>query len=288
MTAEKYDVFISYARDDYKDKNNKPLPNNVISKITSAFRENRISYWIDEDGIYTGDNFAPKIAAAIQESSVFVFVSTQNSNSSRWVQREVAVANDYKKPILPIKCDESVYSVDVIMYLAMLDYCDYRNSPETAIKKLVESVKERLPISQPPQEHSSNKGDYAYKENIIKSLDQIVATSHIAVSRILESNERNIARVNALATESMYNLVESEKEHFESLHAHLQEINDNTIHELKTLSSGVHMITMEIENAVNDIRKLYSENVEQQRKTNILLEQMISIHLKREHDELSK
>ena len=76
MAADKYDVFISYSRADYKDDNNEPIPNNVISKITSAFKKKSISYWIDEDGIYTGDNFAPKIAEAIKDSSVFVFVST--------------------------------------------------------------------------------------------------------------------------------------------------------------------------------------------------------------------
>ena len=107
MTADKYDVFISYARADYKDENNNLIPNNVISKITSAFKKNGISYWIDEDGIYTGDIFAPKIAQAIKNASVFVFVSTENSNSSQWVQNEVSVAQWHKKPILPIRCDKS-------------------------------------------------------------------------------------------------------------------------------------------------------------------------------------
>lgn len=72
MNAPKCDVFISYARADYKDENNKLIPDNVISKITSAFQKNNISYWIDENGIYTGDNFAPKIAAAIQNDSIRV------------------------------------------------------------------------------------------------------------------------------------------------------------------------------------------------------------------------
>ena len=47
-TNQKCDVFISYARADYKDENNNPIPDNVISKIGSAFRKNNISYWIDE------------------------------------------------------------------------------------------------------------------------------------------------------------------------------------------------------------------------------------------------
>ena len=170
MATNKYDVFISYSRIDYKDSNNEPIPNNVISKIISAFKKNHISYWIDENGIYTGDNFAPKIAEAIKNSSVFVFVSTENSNSSQWTQNEVCVAQQYKKPILPIKCDDSAYATSVIMYLAMLDYCDYKNMPDTAIQQLVDSVKEKLPHDVESNNNVRSGNDEKYKETIIASL----------------------------------------------------------------------------------------------------------------------
>ena len=202
MTKNKFDVFISYSRIDYKDSNNEPIPNNVISKITSAFKKNHISYWIDEDGIYTGDNFAPKIAEAIKNSSVFVFVSTENSNSSQWTQNEVCVAQQYKKPILPIKCDDSAYATSVIMYLAMLDYCDFKNMPDNAIQQLVDSVKEKLPHDIAPVNNESNTNDARYKEAIIASLSdinhQFVDISQIAVSQVLEANERSRESIDEL------------------------------------------------------------------------------------------
>ncbi len=202
MATNKYDVFISYSRIDYKDSNNEPIPNNVISKIISAFKKNHISYWIDENGIYTGDNFAPKIAEAIKNSSVFVFVSTENSNSSQWTQNEVCVAQQFKKPILPIKCDDSAYATSVIMYLAMLDYCDYKNMPDTAIQQLVDSVKDKLPHFASSNNNEQTVNEVKYKEAIIESLSdlnhQFVDISQIAISQVLEANERSRESIDEL------------------------------------------------------------------------------------------
>ena len=273
ITTEKYDVFISYARADYKDENNKPIPNNVISKITSEFKKNKISYWIDEKGIHTGDNYGPIIAQAIQNSSVFVFVSTQNSNSSRWVQSEIALANRLKKPILPIKCDDSDYAINVILDLITLDYCDYINFPDTAIDKLVESVKERLPEYQEYKPHKEDKeptSDSVYNEQIVKSLDQIANLTQYAVSRIIDSNSQSIFELHKIADSAINHLCETEERKYrsleESIHFHLEEISNKTNKELGHIASSIHQL-----------RDDFTHSIEQQRRTNNLLEQITSI-----------
>lgn len=279
MTADKYDVFISYARADYKDDNNNLIPNNVISKITAALKKNSISYWIDEDGIYTGDLFAIKIAQAIKNASIFVFVSTENSNSSQWVQNEVSVAHLHKKPILPIRCDKSTYADSIIMYLAMLDYCDYHNSPDTAINQLVQSVKERLPESKGNKDLKS-KGDSAYKENILKSLDQIVDVSQLAVSRIIESNERNTMRLQDITHEGIMRLNDASNRGFASLEKSvhiLEEISYTTKSELREMMSSFNQLAKHMVHVHDEISKLHHENTEQQRRTTNLLEQIVSI-----------
>ena len=57
-----HDVFISYSRSDYMDENKQVIPGNVISKIKDMFDENGISYWFDEECVYSGDAFARVIA----------------------------------------------------------------------------------------------------------------------------------------------------------------------------------------------------------------------------------
>lgn len=242
MAGNRYDVFISYSRIDYKDANNEPIPNNVISKVTSAFKKNHITYWIDEDGIYTGDNFAPKIAEAIKNSSVFVFVSTENSNSSQWTQNEVCVAQQYKKPILPIKCDDSAYATSVIMYLAMLDYCDFRNMPENAIQQLVDSVKEKLPQDVVSIHNEQQRNDTEYKEAIIASLSdinhQFVDISQIAISQVLEANERSRESIDELRKLYDWRSGERSKE-FDSFRAEVHSSINTLCHILDDRTSEV-------------------------------------------------
>ena len=278
MATNKYDVFISYSRADYKDENNVPIPNNVISKILSAFKKNNISYWIDESGIYTGDNFAPKIAEAIKNASVFVFVSTENSNSSKWTQNEVCVAQSYKKPILPIKCDESAYAVSVIMYLAMLDYCDYKNFPDSAINQLVESVKEKLPVLSTNNDHCHYpQGDFVYKEKIIESLSeinhQIVDISQIAVGQILESNERNFQQLrsttNQLAEDEAVYLKTIER----TMHSCFGEMIKSSEEGVSEILSCCRNLMGYIDNCISELQKEY---IKEQRRTNDLLAQIAS------------
>ena len=54
----KYDVFISFSCNDYIDDQKHVIPNNVVSIIKNAIKEAGFSYWFNEEGIYSGQNFA--------------------------------------------------------------------------------------------------------------------------------------------------------------------------------------------------------------------------------------
>ena len=136
----KYDVFISYSRKDYKDENNNIIDGNAISKLKDTFKRNNISFWFDEDGIYSGDAFAPVIAKNIRSAKIFIFVSSENSNKSEWTGNEIATAHEFKKKIIPFRIDDSTYNESVILYIAKLDYINYNANKESALKQLVSSV----------------------------------------------------------------------------------------------------------------------------------------------------
>lgn len=136
-----YDVFISYARSDYEDRKTKEkIPNSMVSQIKEYLSVNNISYWFDEDGIYSGDAFAKEIANSIKNSKLFLFISSAHSNKSDWTCREIATATMYKKKILPVKIDESVYDDSVILYLANLDFVDLNRNQEQGLKAMVRSI----------------------------------------------------------------------------------------------------------------------------------------------------
>lgn len=144
----KHDVFISYSRKDYVNENKDIIPGNIISKIKDALSNVGIRYWFDNEGIFSGDEFAPVIAKAIKESKIFLFVSTINSNNSEWTSNEIATAHIYKKKIIPFLVDDSIFNDSVIMYLAKLDYICYSEDPEKALSRLINSINNYLnPIS---------------------------------------------------------------------------------------------------------------------------------------------
>lgn len=133
------DVFISYSRKDHTPGTGGEQ--DVIARILQVLKDNGISYWLDENGIHSGEAFATVLSHNIAECKIFLFVSSINSNASRWTCGEVATASSYRKRIIPFKIDQSPYNPSITIYLAALDTIDYVAEPDKALQRLVKSVK---------------------------------------------------------------------------------------------------------------------------------------------------
>lgn len=144
MEQKTYDVFISYSRKDYVDEKNNVIPGNEVSKIKEALTNAGITYWFDEEGVYAGDKFAKVIVRNIKASSIFVFLSTKNSNRSEWTANEISTAHMLGKKIIPVRIDDSVFHDDVILYIARLSHIDYFNNPDEGRRELTRSIKDYL------------------------------------------------------------------------------------------------------------------------------------------------
>ena len=133
----KYDVFISYSRKDYVDEHKNVIEGNIISKIKELLDANGYTYWLDEEGISAGDEFTGIITEAIINSEIFLFISSKNSNASKWTIHEIAVAKMLDKKTIPFRVDNTIYDKSVLMYLAPLDYIDYGKNPSKAFQALL-------------------------------------------------------------------------------------------------------------------------------------------------------
>ena len=136
----KYDVFISYSRKDYVDAEGKVIPGNVVSLVKKTLKRNNISFWFDEDGIYSGQNFVEKIVTNIECSAIVLFLSSANSNDSKWTSKEIACADEAGKHIIPLRIDDSPYNKQIRFRIADLDYIDYSVNPKKALQELVRSI----------------------------------------------------------------------------------------------------------------------------------------------------
>ncbi len=196
---ETKDVFISYSRKDYKDGNGKLIPDNIVSKVKEMLDANNITYWFDEEGIYSGDRFAAKIAESIHDAKIFLFISTENSNRSEWTIREIATAQNFKKKIIPFRYDDSSYHYTVVLYLAALDHIDYLHDPDKAMIKLCSSIQIGLEQCRKQEEEKRKKEEAEKRQKEDELLNQrLVEQQRIEELRI--NIERSQSRRDTLVS----------------------------------------------------------------------------------------
>ena len=124
-------VFISYSKRD-----------DVVDTVVKALNDNGISYWIDREGLDGGVTFAERISKNIKDCDVFLFLSTENANSSPWTLREISTAIDFGKTVLPVRFDHSPYADSVALYLSSVQYIDWLElGEEESLRRIVSRVK---------------------------------------------------------------------------------------------------------------------------------------------------
>lgn len=174
----KYDVFISYSRRDYVDENYNVIPGNAIAEIQNVFDENGITYWFDKDGIYSGQEFIEIITGAIAESKMLIFISSKHSNESIWTAGEIFEALEGEKAIIPVKIDNCQYNKKFKLLIRPLDYIDYQENPQNALKDLlraINKVKEDIAQKQREEEKLRQEKEAEAKKEKIKEEISILA-----------------------------------------------------------------------------------------------------------------
>lgn len=141
MDQATYDVFISYSRHDYVDDHENVIPNNEVSKIMKSLTDAGITYWIDKEGIYSGDKFTEELPKIIRSAPIFVYLSTENANKSKYTSKEIAIADEYGKYIIPVRIDMTPYSDKVIFRIADISFIKYAVNPAKGREDLVKSIK---------------------------------------------------------------------------------------------------------------------------------------------------
>jgi len=93
-------VFISHAHTD------EPL----VKKVAAVLEDTGLEVWDDTREIMPGDNWADKVAQALQESEAMVVLLTPDALRSRWVRRDIEYAlgkQGYRKRVIPVLVGDS-------------------------------------------------------------------------------------------------------------------------------------------------------------------------------------
>ena len=69
-----------------------------------------------------------------------MFISSQNSNESENVIKEISVAVELKKPIIPVKIDNTPYADSITYDLTGIDYIDYAMDNDILEQKILSQL----------------------------------------------------------------------------------------------------------------------------------------------------
>lgn len=85
-------IFISYSTKDSA----------YARQIATALRDKGFNVWIDERRLRSSEDWWRSIVLSIRSCAAFIVIMSSASDTSRWVQREVTLADKYEKPIFPL------------------------------------------------------------------------------------------------------------------------------------------------------------------------------------------
>lgn len=128
-------VFISHSSKD----------NKVATAVCTALESRGHSCWMSSRDIKPGENFQGSIVRAIREAGVMVLVFSSNANNSEEIKKEMALASQSRKMVIPVRAEDVTPSEDFTYELATRQWIDMFIDWETAIEKLSQQVEIAIP-----------------------------------------------------------------------------------------------------------------------------------------------
>jgi serine/threonine-protein kinase len=131
MSAE---VFISYAANDRER----------VLGLVKRLRDAGVSVWIDQAGIDVATMWSQEIVSAIRGCKVMLLSISPHSTESENVVKELALASERKKPIIPVYLEPSDIPETMEYQLAGIQRVEYfTNNEDAAFKAMVRSLARR-------------------------------------------------------------------------------------------------------------------------------------------------
>ena len=136
-------VFISYKSDDYA----------AARDFRLELERMGVSCWMAPEDIRGGASYAQSIPAAIRGCKVFVLYMTQKVQSSRWVGKELDIAINEGKRIMPLFVEETALRDDFKFYLSNIQcYFAYGEQETDARRRFERELRQELSIPEPVPE----------------------------------------------------------------------------------------------------------------------------------------
>lgn len=128
--TDRRDVFISHSSKDRQ----------VASEIIDRIEAQKVTCWIAQRDIRVGTAFAASVYYALEAAPVFVVLLSADANASDHVIRELTMAIQMNKRIVPVKLEEFESSGSFAYYTAGLHFYSWSTAAEEALSRIAEQV----------------------------------------------------------------------------------------------------------------------------------------------------
>jgi hypothetical protein len=123
-------VFVSYSRADKKI---------VYPLVEKLQKEVGTKFWLDLNGIESGDQFVDRIVKALDKAKFILFMHSTSSLKSEWTKKEIMYAADEGKKIIPLLIDDTKLGGWFKFQFGGTDFIDPKN--EDQYNKLVKNLR---------------------------------------------------------------------------------------------------------------------------------------------------
>jgi hypothetical protein len=135
-------VVISYSRIDEKE----------AERLTAELAACGIRAWRDKDMIPGGSSWRKAIVSAIDGCHVVIFLASKNSMDSEQVPKELDIASEAGKVILPVCLDDTKIKDEFRYLIAGVHRVDFSNDKEAGFAQLLRALRKHgvIPVRGSP------------------------------------------------------------------------------------------------------------------------------------------
>jgi tetratricopeptide (TPR) repeat protein len=138
------DVFISYSREDQQQ----------VLKLVEYLRGQGLAVWMDESDIHGATIWTKEIVEAIRACDLFILAISSHSTGSKNVVKELALASEREKIILPIYLEQCEIPETMEYQLAGIQNIALHTLDKAKAFEFVHQTIRRLGVGQPRQDEN--------------------------------------------------------------------------------------------------------------------------------------
>lgn len=140
-------VFISYSRED----------RGFVSRLAADLRGVGVATWTDLENISPGADWQKEIEGALLRAGVLLYVASENSVSSRWMDTELRAFLRGRGRIIPVVIDETG-AERLPDPLRDIQWADFRTDYQEALRSLLDGIRTLQGATPIPEARQRSKG----------------------------------------------------------------------------------------------------------------------------------